>query len=164
MKTGLLSLVLALGVGMLPGTSSGLGTPARQIVEQVESDYARYLGSWSGTVDQPGYGKYPVTILLREIEGQLSGKVNYPGLTCGGSLSNARIEGDALIFVESISGGNCISGGVVTLVPKDNKILHWKWFDPATGRLIATGELTLDAEPVKNQPPKALCGTAVCTD
>lgn len=106
--------------------------------------FSSFLGTWSGLVNQPGFGTYPITIELKTSSSRvLSGSVDYPTLACGGSIDKFRIFEDTLSYTESISGGTCITEGIVKIRPSGNNTILWQWFHPVSNHLMASTELML---------------------
>ncbi len=102
-------------------------------------EISNYLGMWFGEVDQPNYGKYPATMNLRDEDGVLTGDVNYPTLSCGGKMGGFNVNNEGgFTFTESISGGTCITGGIVNIDYVDVDTLYWQWFHPTSRKPLAT--------------------------
>ncbi len=91
------------------------------------------VGTWAGTVYQPGSETYPVEILVRSGGSTIS--VEYPTLSCGGSLARAESPGGQIFLRERIEHnerGRCITDGVVELELRLDGRLRYGWHYPRT--------------------------------
>jgi hypothetical protein len=80
-------------------TSSGDGEPGS------------YAGQWMGPVDQPGAAAYSMDLTLSEDGGSISGTVQYPELSCGGTWRELSRTSTAVVIEERItsnSAGRCV--------------------------------------------------------
>lgn len=78
-----------------------------------EGDAAPFIGTWEGSVDQPGAGDYDAILTIAWDSGTLMGTAYYPQLKCSGHLSAPSISGFELSVTEHISSGS----GCVAIVP-----------------------------------------------
>ena len=60
-----------------------------------------------------------------KIDASGKGVIEYPSLSCGGTL--APLKARAYTFRETITHGNCVSGGTILLTPLGGKKLSWVW-------------------------------------
>ena len=83
-------------------------------------------GTWTGSGHQTGGGLEPSSyqVVMRIAAG--GGSIDYPSLSCGGSLTALSAEGDAAQFKEHITYGNCADGGTIDVKLNGGK-LDWKW-------------------------------------
>ena len=103
-------------------------------------EVASLAGIWRGSVTQPRYGSYPaVMTLVVPVGGSLSGLIEYPTLGCRGALSFIDRTSDTVHFKETMSSGNCVSGGAVQLNTSASDSMTWRWLYPS-GTLGATGQ------------------------
>lgn len=107
-------------------------------------------GVWTGTVYQPNSrsGSYPMTMRLDSAGG---GAIDYPSLSCGGTVSGGGSAGD-YTYRESITYGRdrCIDGGTIHLVLQGEQAF-WEWKGSgayASAKLRRSG----------GGPPVATCG------
>ena len=124
------------------------------------------VGTWRGTVDQPGYGSYEAVMTLDSPGG---GAMEYPSLNCGGSLSGGG-SGGVYRYTETISygladaeGKGCITGGSVRVVLQGEGVF-WEWNGSyeskdyyASGKLYRVGPKPIPAS-------CAECGEALMND
>lgn len=118
---------------------------ATSTLTQISSDSnilpQQYVGVWEGR----GVQQNPSTnwsILLTLTEGDMNdtvGTIAYPSLRCGGKLTLLSINTTELTFRETITYGNCVDQGLVTLAVSDaiNDMLY-EW---ELGTTTATGSL-----------------------
>ena len=104
-------------------------------------------GTFSGPVDQPGYGAYSLTLVMEPgdlIPGNVAGTTTYPELSCGGNLIFENEQGQVYRFREELTRhGSCIDQGTVELTPQGEGIFFsWK----GSGE-TATASLVRDAPP-----------------
>ncbi len=87
---------------------------------------AELNGTWTGSGHQTGGGLEPSSyqVVMRIAAG--GGSIDYPSLSCGGSLTALSAEGDAAQFKEHITYGNCADGGTIDVKLNGGK-LDWKW-------------------------------------
>ncbi|MGE3985921.1 MAG: hypothetical protein AB7G38_17265 [Dehalococcoidia bacterium] len=91
----------------------------------IDAYLQRIGGTWFATVIQPGAEPYSMTL-------SITGSrilVDYPDLSCGGSLVPERLDGDVLVLNERIDyglAGTCYSGGAVTIRVAGAE-LEWTW-------------------------------------
>ena len=83
-------------------------------------------GTWRGTGHQtpagPGGADYPVVMVI----GAGGGSIDYPSLSCGGSLTRLSGGATSAQFRESITYGRCVNGGTIS-VNLVNGRLAWTW-------------------------------------
>ncbi len=117
-------------------------------------------------MDQPGYGSYEVVMTLDSPDG---GTIEYPSLSCGGSLSGGG-GGGVYQYSETITYGwvdsenkGCITGGSIRVVLQGEGVL-WEWKGrhesqdyTASGKLYRAGP-----QPVTGSC--AECGQALMND
>jgi hypothetical protein len=58
---------------------------------------------------------------------QDGGSIDYPSLSCGGSLTQLSSSGTSAQFQEHITYGDCVDGGAITVNLVNGK-LAWTWF------------------------------------
>ena len=88
-------------------------------------------GVWTGSVEQEGFGRYPVEIRIGNDRARIA--VKYPTLFCGGFLVPTEIPGAELVLSERIehnTQGRCLSNGRVKLVPNAYGGLRYEWYRP----------------------------------
>lgn len=105
------------------------------------------VGSWRGTVTQPGNPPYSVEMHIREDPGgKLSATARYPELGCSGILTLVSESSLDIRFLEKIDPPNprCVSTGYVYLVRAGTGTLVWGWA-PSNGPLEARASLTRGA-------------------
>jgi hypothetical protein len=103
-----------------PAATAAETSPAESIV-----------GTWSGTVDQPGVGKYPVTMSITSLA---TGTIDYPTLKCGGTLLTHG-SASSLTYTETITYGadRCFNDGKIALRLIDVNQLQWEYVHPTGG-------------------------------
>lgn len=97
-------------------------------------------GTWEGNVQQTGFDSYPVTMTIDDLaEGEISGRIAYPSLSCSGVLIFKGKEGDTYLFLEDIQAGenNCVDGGTIEVRETAEGNLLWEVRD-AMGSAFAT--------------------------
>jgi hypothetical protein len=116
-----------------------------QEIQENEESISIYTGTWKGTVAQPDYGDYTVTIkFINDIEDTEQTKlaeVEYPTLKCSGFWTINKFENNVLRLVETIERGinNCIDNGLITLSQEEDYI-KYEWYYP-DGKLGASANL-----------------------
>ena len=101
------------------------------------------VGTWTGTVNQAGYGSYAVVLKITAPGG---GSSDYPSLNCGGSLSGGG-SGGVFNFRETITYGRatktstgCIDGNIRVVLQGDR--IFWEWTGSWQGKsYYASGKL-----------------------
>lgn len=70
-----------------------------------------FQGIWRGPVDQPGSSNYSTVLVLESCveENAICGSVDYPELSCGGSITFLGIEYGTYHLQENITYGNCVN-------------------------------------------------------
>jgi hypothetical protein len=83
-------------------------------------------GTWSGSGHQSGGSgpseDYPVVMHIT----QGGATIDYPSLSCGGSLTLLSNSGTSAQFHEHITYGNCVDGGAISVDLVNGK-LAWTW-------------------------------------
>ena len=123
------------------------------------------VGTWSGTVDQPGAGSYAAVMELTAPDG---GSSDYPSLNCGGSLSGGG-SGGVYNFRETITygratetSGGCIDGNI-RMVLQGNR-MFWEWTGSWQGESVyASGKFTRTS-PSPAAKTCGECGKALLND
>ena len=136
MKMGRFPSVVVLAVSLLlslPGLArSGGPVPAQPPADALE-------GVWEGAGVQTNDSSWSIRVTIGD------GKylVEYPSLTCKGTLSLTEKTAGYLRAVETITSGkgNCIDGGVVVLVWRQPQEVDYLWYFP-DGKMGAIGVLT----------------------
>lgn len=83
-------------------------------------------GNWRGVglqVDQ--YGVQEQWTLNVKIDANGKGVIEYPSLSCGGTLAPLKAA-RPYTFRETITHGDCVTGGTIVLTPLGGK-LSWVW-------------------------------------
>lgn len=124
------------------------------------------VGAWGGTVDQPGYGSYEVTMTLDSAEG---GTIEYPSLNCGGSLSGSG-SGGVYRYQETITyglvdseGKGCITGGSIRVVLQGDGVF-WEWNGSHESQAIYVSGKLYRVGPKPIPRSCAECGKALMND
>lgn len=104
------------------------------------------IGTWEGTVDQPGFDPYAGVMVFTSLA---AGKSTYPTSNCGGTLKGGGSYG-AYSYRETITyggvdddenGEGCLDGRIQIFL--DGDALTWDWVTYYEGRRIgATGKFT----------------------
>lgn len=114
-------VVTVVALNSIPNTF--METNEAEGIERAEVE--DWLGAWMGTVEQPGYGYYSVQMTLSHNGQTVVGTVSYPELRCSGELGEARLVGDVLYVVETISvNGGCVSSVTLELTLGTDYILY----------------------------------------
>lgn len=104
-------------------------------------DGSLIIGSWGGEVKQ-GTETYPISMAISQtVIDSVAGKVDYPTLQCGGTITLIEADSGRFVFEEKIEYGRnkCVDGGTVHLRAVDRKIIfEWSYPD---GRLGAVSTL-----------------------
>jgi len=82
-------------------------------------------GQWSGSVHQPGFGDFSISMRL---QGSTGGTIDYPSIGCGGKLRFLGRSGRSYTYREELDHGvdKCIDFGTVTVTPNGDS-LAWTW-------------------------------------
>lgn len=106
--------------GTEPSLPAGTGAPIAR------ADVEKWLGTWSGPVDQEGSRPYSVQLHLEHDGQTVVGTVVYPELSCSGVLNDASLEGGVLSITETITEGtaNCFSPVALELTLSENEIAY----------------------------------------
>lgn len=139
-----LMILIMAGCDTLPLNLPGMTQPPLPVTNP------DLLGSWKGTVDQPDYGSYPVTMNITE----RVGSVDYPSLSCGGSLRLIETRGTVYIFKEKIEygRGKCSDTGIINVEIKDKSTLDWNWSHPS---ITQTAHATLVRSDIRQARPSS---------
>lgn len=100
-------------------------------------------GRWVGPVHQAGSRSYSLEMILNDCTLQaVCGSIQYPELSCGGSLTFLKVEGVVYRFTEKIEFGRngCGDNGTITLEHQGGTWV-WNWYYP-DGRFGASAILT----------------------
>ena len=102
---------------------------------------ARLCGTWRGSAHQipagDGGADYAVVMQITAT----GGSIDYPTLSCGGTLARIATGPVTAEFRESITYGPCVTGGTVMVNYSQGK-LAWNWNGSERGRqYIAIGVL-----------------------
>ncbi len=118
-------------VSVTPGQQK---PPAQKVIRSAAKPP---VGNWSGSVNQPGYGSFLVTMKLSGVDG---GSVDYPSLGCGGSLSFTGERNGSFYYTARITYGKnkCINGRVK--VRPSGDAVYYEWSD---GKSKASGTLRM---------------------
>ncbi len=109
--------LLAMITFLLAATLAGSSAPSQTL-----------SGQWCGEAEQTGPGDYrsrwSATLVLEES----MGRMDYPSLGCGGTLTFERAEGRVDFYRERITYGRerCIDGGLVGVQSLQASV-HWEW-------------------------------------
>ena len=108
-------------------------------------------GTWRGQVLQPDPdGRtevYPVRMTINDS----GGTIDYPTLSCGGTLTRLRAIGDVVEYREKLTYGvdRCIDNGTVGVRIK-GRLLLWHWTGEAGGYPDEGASAVLTEAPVTN--------------
>lgn len=106
-------------------------------------DLAAFSGSWTGTLQQPGFADYTLNLTM-SADG--TGSEDFPDLQCSGMLSLVRVNGNLLTTLETITvdaGHRCVKSGQVILQLNEDGSLLWSF----TGEVTSSGTLHRAAAP-----------------
>jgi len=125
------------------------------------------VGTWTGTVDQPGSGSYGIVMTIASPSG---GTTEYSSLSCGGSLSGGG-SGGVYNFRETITHGRvgqkarggCIDGNIKVVLSGSDR-MFWEWTGSYQGKsYYASGKLSRSgASPSVGNC--SVCGKALVSD
>lgn len=107
--------------------------------------------TWRGQVLQPypdgKTGVYPVRMTLSDA----GGTIDYPSLSCGGTLTRLRTVGDVVEYREKLTYGanRCIDNGTVGVRIK-GRLLLWHWTGEAGGYPDEGASAVLKEAPLTN--------------
>lgn len=113
-------------------------------VPSQEDDFVgkEIVGNWEGSAYQAGFGSYSINVAITKDPNanQVSAKVTYPSLSCGGDWTFKSAEGSKYTFAEQITSGtnNCVvsSDVSVTYNQDDSLTYDWQYYgSSATGTL-----------------------------
>ena len=92
-------------------------------------------GVWRGTGHQSPAGKQGSDWSIVMTIGNGGGSIEYPSLSCGGTLTQISRDATSAQFRESITHGRtaCIDGGTITARLVNGK-LAWTWFGQSRGK------------------------------
>lgn len=116
-------VVAAFGVALLAGLTACAPDPPAPTTPE-------WVGTWSGTATQtpstPGYETFPVSIVLTDSNAGASGTVDYPSLSCSGTLTEVTNSGTELVMTETITSNPndlCIPTGTWTFTQSGHNTL-----------------------------------------
>jgi hypothetical protein len=122
------------------GSELGLILQSRKCVVNVPN----LNGLWRGTGHQSPAGSAGADWTIAMTIGQGGGSIEYPSLSCGGSLAQISRDATSAQYLETITFGQtaCINGGTITVRYVNGK-LAWTWFGQQGGEQYnAIDELT----------------------
>lgn len=96
-------------------------------------------GVWGGVVKQTNYGEYEVHMTINRMEvGKTAGKIDYPTLKCGGTLTFTEQRDDRYVFIESIEKGRgrCTDGGTIEIRKTEATTIFWEYYTPNGNRNV----------------------------
>jgi hypothetical protein len=109
----------------------------------VNDDMSQIMnGTWSGIINQPGYGNWRMTINCDWRNKRFT--VEYPSLSCGGNLVLINSDERTATFREQISYGldACINGLGIVFEKRNNTILKVTVTEFNSLTVIASGEIS----------------------
>lgn len=89
-------------------------------------------GNWYGTGLQVGPDGVQSTWTIEMTIGARNGAIAYPSLGCKGTLEQVRRTDSQVEYVETITEGNCFTGGRIN-ARLENGRLFWFWTKPGAG-------------------------------
>ena len=93
--------------------------------EQCQVPVDSLTGTWRGSGHQSGGATlsmdYPIVMYIS----QGGGSIEYPSLSCGGSLTELSNSGTSAQFQEYITYGDCLDGGSITVNLVNGKLVGW---------------------------------------
>lgn len=161
MLRALALVTLLAGCWTSPATGGGAAEPAASapapIVvprrmfaahERVRGPYVELAGKWTGHGVQYDNGSdWDIELAFSADNvaiGDEVGKVDYPGLGCGGVLIRRpeRTDGTLVVLERITYGTRCIDGGTFQFPRAPTAgAFAWKWFAPDTGAEEAQGNV-----------------------
>jgi hypothetical protein len=118
-------------------------------------------GQWCGEADQDGPGDYRSRWSATLVLNGPAGRMDYPSLGCGGTLTFERAEGRVDFYRERIDygGERCIDGGLIGVQSLDASV-RWEWNGSgATATAVLSAKCQLHSEydtPESTAPKVAL--------
>jgi hypothetical protein len=103
---------------------------------------AAYVGTWSGTMNQPNYSvnPYPMTMTLHAASvGSELGDASYPTLPCTTRLVLKSVEAQSVTADEHAVSGECLNGTFTLQLSNNTLSETWR---TETGEVLATASLT----------------------
>ena len=94
--------------------------------EQCQVPVDSLIGTWSGSGHQSGGNTESMDYSVVMRIAQDGGSIDYPSLSCGGSLTQLSSSGTSAQFQEHITYGDCVDGGAITVNLVNGK-LAWTW-------------------------------------
>jgi hypothetical protein len=89
------------------------------------ADVEAWLGEWTGPVNQSGSKPYSVHMKLVHNGKTVVGTVEYPELSCSGTLDGASLQADVLSIEETIAvNGECVTTVDLKLTLRANEIFY----------------------------------------
>jgi hypothetical protein len=92
------------------------------------------VGTWTGLGLQVFRDGRTTTWTIRmRINADGNGTIDYPSLSCGGTLTRLRSSGEITEYREQLNYGleKCTNNGTVGILPRNNKLI-WYWTGEAT--------------------------------
>jgi hypothetical protein len=113
------------------GSEMGLIFQNRKCVVNVPT----LTGVWRGTGHQTPAGDAGADWTILMTIGESGGSIQYPSLSCGGTLTQISRDATSAQYLETITFGQnaCINGGTIT-VRHANGNLAWTWFGQSRGK------------------------------
>ena len=105
-------------------------------------------GQWCGEGDQIGPGYYRSRWAAILVLDGPTGRMDYPSLACGGTLTFERAEGSVSFFRERIDYGHgrCIDGGLIGIEAFDAAV-RWEWNGSgAAANAVLTSQCRLQSQ------------------
>jgi len=106
------------------------------------------VGVWQGVGRQTPVGSHPDWTIVMTINAN-GGSIEYPSLSCGGTLTQLSRDGASAQFHETITHGQseCIDGGTVIVKLVNGKLL-WSWTGAFYGtQYNASADVTAELVP-----------------
>ena len=106
------------------------------------------VGIWEGRGTQYPPGRDPSWSIVMTINAS-DGAIQYPSLSCGGTLTQLSRDGNSAQFRETITYGKdrCIDGGTITVRLASGR-LSWVWHGVAGGtQYDASADVTAELVP-----------------
>ncbi len=137
MKTIRVMLGVVLIFGLLLPFPTAVGAQVEKI-NPVQPGPEDMYGIWEGEGSQTNGERWSIRATLKP--GRY--RIEYPSLSCGGSLAVVEKTAGYLRAIEKITSGRdkCYNGGVVVLVWKKPGVMDFLWYYPDGGN-GAMGEL-----------------------
>jgi hypothetical protein len=143
-------LLLLLGLAV-PSIAVWRDDPSQQVNSPSSHSAGKFTGTWEGTMEQPGFDPFPVTVELKEFErGKWCGVLRHSRIGNGsaeGRLLGISFDGTKMVFAATIFSGreNCLDG-LSELTLSDDNTMKRVWIDPNSGKPGAKGVLKRQPE------------------